>query len=151
MNRTRCHSDFTICSNGDHKHLVGFVANENSDFDPEYITSKLGIEPDEIMKMGTPRKGGQSNFPFSKWMACDQTEPRIDAAEQCLSIVRILKEKIPLLLEIKKEFDVTFTISVAPHIHNEETPGIFFDKEIIEFCYLTGTEIGVDLYVYDKE
>jgi len=39
----------------------------------------------------------------------------------------------------------------APPEKNEETPIIVINKEDIEFCYLTDTEIGIDLYVYDKE
>ena len=151
MDKTSCHSYFMICSNGVMENMIGFVANPNSDFEPEYITGKIEIEPYKVMKMGTVRKNGIGKYPFSKWFACYQEEPVLDAETQCLSIVKILKEKIPILLEIKKEIDVTFFISIVPHIYNEEAPCIMINKEIIEFCYLTGTEIGIDLYVYDKE
>lgn len=90
-------------------------------------------------------------YPFTSWTACTQREPIFDVEEQCLSIVRLLRDKIPLLLEIKEEFNVSFVINIVPHIFNEESPGIVFGKEIIEFCYLTDTEIGIDLYVSDKE
>lgn len=68
-----------------------------------------------------------------------------------MAIVRLLKSKIPLLLEIRKTYKVTFCINIVPSIFNEETPVIAFNREIIEFCYLTNTEIGVDMYVYDKQ
>jgi hypothetical protein len=131
--------------------MIGFIANPNSDFAPDYITEKLNIKPHNTRKMGCPRPNGNGNFPFSSWTACYQTEPSLDAEKQCLNIVRILKEKIPILLDIKSKFDVEFCINIVPHIRNEESPAIVFNKEIIEFCYLTGTEIGVDIYVYDKE
>jgi len=150
MDKTSCHTYFTIGSSGVIENEIGFVANENSDFDPEYITEKLQIEPFETRKMGSLRKDGHGVYPFSGWTACYQDEPAIDAEEQCLKIVRALKDKIPLLLEIKKEIDVSFNINIVPHIYYEENPVICFNNEIIEFCYLTGTKIGVDLYVYDS-
>ena len=48
--------------------------------------------------------------------------------------------------EIKKEFHVDYTIMIVPSIRSEERPILGFDSEIIEFCYLTGTEIYVDMY-----
>ncbi|KYG58361.1 hypothetical protein [Planococcus maritimus] len=32
-----------------------------------------------------------------------------------------------------------------------EKPKISFDKEVIEFCYLTGTIIEVDMYIHQLE
>ena len=151
MDKTDCYSYFGICSNGIIKNGVGFIANSKSDFDPDYITDKLHIEPFDSNRMGTPRKNGHGSYPFSDWGACMQTEPAIDAEEQCVRIVRALKDKIPALLDIKKKFDVAFSLIIVPRIYNEETPVLCFNKEIIEFCYRTGTEIGIDLYVYDKD
>jgi hypothetical protein len=131
--------------------MIGFIANPNSDFDPDYITEKLNIKPHNTKKMGCLRPNGNGNFPFSSWTACYQTEPTLDVEKQCLNIVRILKEKIPILLDIKAKFDVEFCINIVPQIYNEASPAIIFNKEIIEFCYLTGTEIGVDIYVYDMD
>ena len=151
MENTSCYSYFAICSNGVIKDGIGFVANPNSDFDPEYITNKLKIEPHETIKMGTVRKRGNAEYSFSSWTACFQTEPALDVEAQCLNIAKALKGKISLLLELKQEFDVNFTINIVPHIYNEETPALSFNKEFIEFCYLTGTELEIDLYVFGKE
>ena len=151
MDKTSCYSYFAICSNGTIKNNIGFVANENSNFNPDYIINKLKLEPYDTKKMGTPRMNGHGTYPFSDWAACKQTEPELDIEVQCMNIIEILKIKVALLLEIKNEVDVTFCINIVPHIINEETPAIVFNKEIIEFCYLTGTEIGIDLYVYKED
>jgi len=151
MNQTSCHSYFAICSTGTIQNEIGFVAAENSCFDPDYITEKLGIEPFKAHKMGTPRKNGHGHYPFSDWACCKQTEPALDAEEQCKKIVRQLCPLIPQLQEIKKEYNVDYSIIIVPHIYNEENPILGFDSEIIEFCYHTGTEISVDMYIYDKE
>lgn len=151
MEKTACYSYFAICSSGKIRDGIGFIASENSYFDPDDITAKLGINPFDTRKMGTPRKNGHGHYPFSDWACCKQTEPALDAEEQCRKIVRELHDLIPQLQEIKKEHNVDYSIIIVPHIHNEENPILGFDSEIIEFCYLTGTEIGVDMYVYGKE
>ena len=149
--KTHCHSDFSIGSKGNILNRIGFVADENSDFDPDYITKKLNIEPYRTRRMGTPRKNLKSVYPFSSWSACHQDTPALDAEEQCLQIVRMLADKIPDLLQIKSEYNVTFTITIVPHIYHEEQPVLYFNQEIIDFCHATGTTIGIDLYIYCKE
>lgn len=156
MDHTRCYSYFSICSSGDVLPGQGFIAAENSDFEPDYITEKLGIRPYETRKKGTPRKSfpglvmkeDNLTYPFSDWCACKQNEPALDALEQCLQIVRMLRDKIPLLQEIKQDLSVDFAIVVVPEIYIGETPLLGINREIIEFCYLTGTEIDIDMYVY---
>ncbi len=148
---TYCYCYFAICSKGEIHDMVGFVADENSDFDPGYITNLLQIEPFDAKRMGTPRKNGVGFFPFSDWGACRQESPEIDAETQCLAIVRMLHGKIPELLQIKEQFNVDFSIIVVPHIYHEQSPILGFPSEIIEFCHATGTEIVIDQYVYDRE
>ena len=151
MAQTSCYSYFAICSSGEIRDGIGFVAAENSYFDPDDITVKLGIDPFNTKKMGSLRKNGHGHYPFSNWACCRQNEPALDAEEQCRIIVRQLRHLIPWLQEIKKEYNVDYTINIVPHIFNEENPILGFDSEIIEFCYHTGTEISVDMYVYEKE
>lgn len=143
---TNCYSYFAICSNGVLDYYNGFIAAENSDFGPDSITEALGIIPFDTAKKGTPRKSGRGLYPFSRWCGCKQTEPKIDVYEQCLKIVRELKPLIPVLSELKKKYNIQYTIQSVPSIYNDSTPIVCFDSEIIEFCYLTGTEIGVDMY-----
>lgn len=40
---------------------------------------------------------------------------------------------------------------VVPSIYGEEKPLIYLNEEIIEFCYLTGTTINFDMYIYPEE
>lgn len=151
MEKTKCYSYFCIESAGEILDMVGFVADDNSFFEPDKITEILGIEPFKTKLMGSQRKNGKGVFPFSNWCACKTTEPILDAEEQCLNIVRKLKPLIPKLNEIKRMYNVNFDIMIVPYVYNEESPILCFTNEIIEFCYLTKTEIIVDMYVFDKE
>ncbi len=74
---THCHSYFAISSSGEILNGVGFVAAPNSDFDPEYITRKLNIEPHETRKVQSVKMGMVNiHFPvgqpvirmFPNWM-----------------------------------------------------------------------------------
>ena len=147
METTTCHSYFTICSAGILQNGIGFVAADNSFFDP----AMLGIQPFKMMVMGSARENGYGVYPFSAWDACKQTEPKMDTQEQCLRIVRELSPHIPTLNKIRELYNVTFSIMIVPHVYNENAPILGFNSEIIEFCHATKTEIGIDLYVYGRE
>ena len=149
--QTSCHAYFSICSDGIIEPGVGFIANKNSDFDPEELTKRLGIQPFRTSRMGSPRRTGHGTFPFSSWHACLQKEPALDGEEQCLRIVRMLTDKIPVLNEIRREGDVEFALMIVTEIHHEEQPVLCFGREIIAFCYLTGTEISLDQFIYGEE
>ena len=50
--------------------------------------------------------------------------------------------------------EITKMLDIQPDnswSYGEEQPWMSFNKEIIEFCYLTGTTIAVDLYSYPEE
>jgi len=150
--KTTCYSYFSIGSEGEVRDLIGFVAAANSDFDPAEITKRLGIVPFETREKGQQRKILNNIcgvYPSSAWIACRQDTPILDAEAQCLAIVRILKDKIPILQKIKKDWNVCFSINIVPEIRDDDKPAMHFNQEIISFCHSTGTEIDIDLYVFD--
>lgn len=149
MNQTTCYSEFVIQSNGKMA-VSGFKANPNSNFKPEEITKILQITPYSTTTLNEPRKIGNGNYSFSTWRGCKKEELTLDASLQVKEIVKELKRKIDELLYIKKQYDVRFYITIVPSIYNEKAPIIEFDKEIIDFFYKTDTEIGVHLYIFDK-
>ena len=156
MEKTNSYTYFIIKSNGEFDENYRFQATEAGVFDPNDITKILGIEPFRKWKKGDIRSSNiaenhpNSKYRFSHWSAERSDIERLDIGKQCLDTIKNLKHKIPELLKIKSLYDVTFHISIVPHIYNEEQPYMYFGKELIEFCYLTGTEIDVDMYVYKE-
>ncbi len=151
---TYCYTYFSIESDGEIRDIDGseicdFFPFEGSCFDPDEITEILEIRPFKTRLMGDPLNEHKTSR-LSSWNALKQEEPSIDAEIQCLEIVHALKPHISQLLEIKRKYNVNFTIITVPHIYNEVSPVLFFNKEIIEFCYRTGTEISIDTYVYNE-
>ena len=152
--KTYCYTYFSIESDGEIRDIDGseicdFFPFEGSCFDPDEITEILEIRPFKTQLMGNPLNEHKTSR-LSSWNALKQEEPSIDAEIQCLAIVHTLKPHISQLLEIKRKYNVNFTIIIVPHIYNEVSPVLFFNKEIIEFCYQTGTEISIDTYVYNE-
>ena len=151
MDETYSYTYFSIDSNGKIG-KSGLESTEEGVFDPDDITKLFGIEPFRKWKKGDIRNKNSDEedpraiYGFSSWSAEKSTVEGLDAGKQCLDTIKNLKDKIPELMKIKSLYDVTFNIIIVPYIYNEQAPYISLGKEIIEFCYLTGTEIDVDMY-----
>lgn len=148
MEKTNSYTYFAIKSNG----MIdrGLVAYEKGIFNPEDITSVLEIQPFSSWAYGDKKTNG-SEYLFSSWSAEKSEVGRLDVEAQCRDTIKNLKNKIPQLNQIKEQYDVSFVLTIVPSIHGEEQPWISFNEEIIEFCYLTGTTIEVDMYIYPLE
>jgi hypothetical protein len=87
---------------------------------------------------------------WSAWNGCRQDQPVNDVEGQCLRIVRQLHGNIDALAQFRRQYQAKFWLEVVPEyvVDAEQNPYIGFSREIIEFCYLTGTEIDVDVYHY---
>jgi len=146
MEKTNTYTYFSITSNGviDNRGLVGY---ENGIFNPDDITKMLGIEPFRCWKKGDKRKNG-TEYLFSSWSAEKSDINRLDIESQCMQTINNLKCKIPILKEIKNQYNVDYAIIIVPNIFGAEPPLMRFNKEIINFCYHTDTTIEVDMYLF---
>ncbi|WP_391117115.1 DUF4279 domain-containing protein [Psychrobacillus sp. L3] len=149
MEKTNSYTYFGIGSKGEIDHR-GLVAYESGIFNPEDITKLLEIQPFSCWNYGDIRKNG-SKYLFSDWSAEKSNVGRLDVEAQCMDTIKNLKNKILLLKEIKEQYNVHYVIMIVPSIYGEEKPLMSFNEEIIEFCYLTGTTIEVDMYVFPDE
>ncbi|WP_202077940.1 DUF4279 domain-containing protein [Caldalkalibacillus salinus] len=149
MEKTNTYTYFGITSNGEIDHR-GLVANENGIFNTDEITELLGIQPFKCWNYGDIRRNG-SKYLFSNWGAEKSDIERLDVEAQCMDTIKNLKNKIPQLKQIKEQYDVEFAIMIVPSIYGDEKPLMSFNVEIIEFCYLTGTTIEIDMYLYPNE
>lgn len=148
MEKTNSYTYFAIQSN--RKNDKGFVANPDGNFNLEDITSLLEIHPFSSWASDDQRTDG-SEYLFSQWSAEKSDIERLDVIAQFKDTLKNLKNKVPELKQIKEQYDVKFVLTIVPSIFNSEQPWIEFDEELIEFCYLTGTAIGVDMYIYPPD
>lgn len=149
MDRTHTYTYFGIESNGEigRRGLIGF---ERGIFNPDDITKVLGIQPFRCCKKGDKKRNGRK-YLSSSWDAEKSNIGRLDIESQCMETIRNLKNKISILKQIKEQYDVNYVIMIVLEIYGEEKPLMSFNKEIIEFCNLTGTTIEVDMYIYPDE
>jgi len=117
------------------------------DFDPDIVTQRLGLVPDKAWKIGDRRKNG-TLFDFALWEfgRCDDCDTMVE--NQMHLTIDPLTEKTDILNEIKKEFDVDFTLEVVPTVYAEnKSPCLAPSLKVMDFCCATRTEIDFDLYV----
>ena len=120
-------------------------------FDPEFITQKLGLEPDRTWKIGDSRSDG-SLFDFANWELGRCAEYNVSVDAQMLTSIRPLLTKICELNEIRSAYDVSFCLQVVATVYAANTtPCLAPSMEIIDFCHATRTEIDIDLYVESDE
>ena len=120
----------------------------SGDFNPDIITELLGLIPDKSWKIGDTRPGGKSKYDFANWHFGTCKEYDIIVENQMLKTITPLLSKVNILREIKRKFDVCFTLEVVPTVRfDESTPCLAPSIQVMQFCCDTGTEIDIDLYV----
>lgn len=119
------------------------------DFNPDEITEILELNPSKSWKIGDKRKYGNTFYDFALWEYGRCNEYDVFTENQMVATICELKTKIQLLKEIRRKFDVSFVLEIVPSLYiNETTPALAPNRDIIEFCYETETEIDIDLYLF---
>ena len=121
------------------------------DFDPDEISARLGIIPNDSWKPGDPKKDG-SLHTFSCWTCgrCDEYDVYVE--NQMRKTISGLLDKIDVLNQIRNDYDVSFYLEVVPEIYvNDINPCLAPSRDVIDFCHATRTEIDIDLYIFSSE
>ncbi len=117
------------------------------EFDPNAVTEKLGLKPDESWKIGDKRKNG-SLFDFAAWHFGKCEVYTDDISEQMQETIKPLLDKIDLLNQIRNENEVRFYLEVVPRLYSHNhTPSLAPSVDVMAFCAATQTEIDIDLYI----
>lgn len=120
------------------------------DFNPDDITRLLELTPTNKWHIGDLRRNGTA-YDFAQWEFghCDKYD--VITENQMMCTIKHLVPKIDLLKGIKKAYNISFVLDIVPSIYpGELTPCLAPNRAVIEFCYLTETNIDIDLYVYDS-
>ena len=123
--------------------------------DPDEIAGMLGIEPFEKYKKGELTKyGGKRGIRYAESTLdiCRCGEYERDIGEQLEKTVATLMKKVDILNEIRKRYDVEYTLWAVPTLAADELPpAIHLSPEIMRFCADTDTEFDCDLYMHYEE
>ncbi len=123
-------------------------------FDPDDITERLGLEPEDKWKIGEPRRHGIGHYTFAHWEIGRCKEYRVCVTEQMEETIRLLTDRVDLLNEIREQYNAEFTLMVVPNIfagNGEKTPYVAPSHEVIAFCAATHTRLDFDMYFHSEE
>jgi hypothetical protein len=120
-------------------------------FDPDVISARLGIVPDDCWKTGDRRRNG-SLYDFSSWTCgrCDDYDVYVE--NQMRKTISCLLDKTGILNQFRNDFDVRYVLEVVPKIHvNDINLFLALSLDVIDFCHATRTEINIDMYIYSSD
>ena len=120
-------------------------------FNPDNISELLNLTPEKSWKTGDLRHDG-TKYDFAMWEIGRCIEYDIEVENQMRKTIAVLQDKIPLLNQIRQEYDVSFVLEIVPTIYvNDTNPCLAPSLDVIDFCHATRTEIDIDMYVYNSE
>ncbi|MEK4053024.1 DUF4279 domain-containing protein [Paenibacillus sp. FSL F4-0087] len=136
----------------DKTEVMAYFSLFGDEFDPNYVTSILKIEP-----TNTAYKGDIINkrhrIKETSWTLGTEYEESLDVNHQLTKIVDLLKNKVKEINSIRIEHRLFTKFFIVIRIEEGKTPALYFDSDFIEFVNMIHAEIDVDLYTnpYDEE
>ena len=120
-------------------------------FDPDKISSILGLIPDKKWSIGDLRSDGRT-YEFACWIygKCECYDVYVE--NMMMKTIKDLLDKTEILKNIKNNYDVSYYLQIVPEVFvNESTPCLAPNLDIMRFCCETETELDIDLYVFSLE
>jgi len=117
------------------------------EFEPETITEKLQLMPSKTWRKGDKIRQGERLRDYSSWGLCTEYEETYSVNDQINKILEIFKPKMGELLYLKESLKLDYKIEVVINIESNETPAIYLDKDIIQFCNSADVSLDFDLYI----
>ena len=129
-----------------------YFAFQGDDFDPNLVTTELGIEPTDSCGVGEPGKYIQQQK-YSCWQLKSTSDELLDMDKLVNEVVSQLSDKIDLIKGLKERYNLDTVLEIVMYIDiNEEksTPFLGHNSEVINFLHQTGTTTDVDIYRYNS-
>ncbi|MDF2611291.1 MAG: hypothetical protein K0R92_2765 [Lachnospiraceae bacterium] len=121
------------------------------DFTTDKISEILNLTPSKYWNIGDMRKNG-TKYDFALWEYGRCNEYDVYVENQMLKTIHNLIPKIQILQDIKRQYDVNYTLQIVPSIYvNDVNPCLAPNREVIKFCYETETDIDIDMYVFNSD
>lgn len=120
------------------------------DFDPDRISDLLGLLPERQWRVGDKRKNG-TVYDFALWEFGRCAEYDVIVDNQMRKTIGPLLPKAGILKEMRKRYHLSLTLEIVPSIYVGDTnPCLAPSAQVVKFCYETGTELDIDLSVFDS-
>ena len=126
-----------------------YFALDGDNFEPDELTSFLGIEPTSVKRKRKTQSNRITNF--SSWQVSTENtiDEHIDVFKMTQEIIDKLKPAKNLINEAKSRFNVSPRLEVVLWLSIDEehsTPAIGFEADTIKFLGEIGAFIDIDTY-----
>ncbi|MFD1738714.1 DUF4279 domain-containing protein [Bacillus salitolerans] len=117
-------------------------------FPLDYVTEKLGITPSHTYRKGDviPNRSTTLFRKETSWDLDTGYQESLDVNEQLQQIITQLRNKVSIISEIKKIYSVECKFFIVVEIEEGNTPGLYLDRDIINFASNIEAEFVIDLY-----
>ena len=126
-----------------------YIALRGDNFDPNAITSFLGVDPTSTTRKGERVPGKVPRHNTWKLSTERIVHDYIDVYDLSASVVSLMYGKEVLLAEARVRFDATIVLQVVLYfVENDDipTPAIGFSVETLSFLAKVGASIDIDTY-----
>lgn len=132
-----------------HKCRTFFVIT--GDFNAKDVLNALEVDNYEVFNKGEEYKISKRKREFDEIKIGFNENYNVDINEMIRATLKGIINKTDVLKTLKKELSLDYALVLVPEIYSdseEPNPLLSLDRDIIEFLYLTETDIDLDYYVY---
>ncbi|MED1724657.1 DUF4279 domain-containing protein [Brevibacillus parabrevis] len=117
-------------------------------FNPDLITEKLEIKPNEIYYKGDQVKHRKAVRKETCWSINTGYQESLDVNIQLRDVLEKIWPKKNDLRELQVENNLEIKFCIVIKIEENQTPAIYLDSDIIAFAHEIKAEFDFDLYIY---
>ena len=125
------------------------------DFDTAAVTRRLGVEPTQIRKLGTPmHPGHDALYKYNSWEWDTGHISADDAGELIAQAAAMFQSRATVMRELADEYGGKWAIVLDGYIHSGDAPTVLLPPDFVEFCAAIGAifQYVIDIsYDYSSE
>lgn len=125
--------------------MVDFRAT-GDDFHPDIFTKRLMLSPTSQWEKGSMQRSKRPTT-YACWAISTGYIPSLDIHNQLITIVDMLNDKVPTLIDLQRSHNAYYRIDVVIRIEQGQTPAAYIAPRIIAFANSLGATIDIDIYV----
>lgn len=121
------------------------------DIEVSELLSTLNVKADKIINKGDVHPKSKKVWEYNDVKIGFNDIYSIDINEMIRETLKNLIPQTEMLSKLKKEYSLQYYLVLVPEIYSDsEEPKQYLslERDVIEFLYLTETEIDMDYYVY---
>ena len=127
------------------------LESEGTQFDPDYVTAMLGVEPTQQNRVGDPIHEGKGRRTFTRWRISvgPVSTIKIDGMlEEVVSRLRPVGDKLRAVCD---EIGVEPMLTCRVEPRSAETPDITFPLAVVQWAAENNVVLAVDVMLWRRD